>query len=186
MSSVSPETSLNAVWKPVLLRAAVAAVFGAVTIFWQDPSLAVLAVAGGLYFLLSGAAVWIMSRGRSLASARRLFIVEAGLFVTGAVLAFIIPTAVGFTVAAVIALGGSGVVELVLWAKLRKQLAVARDWLVTGVVGVGTALFLPLFVQLQAHALLGVVGGAAVIIAVFLLIAALTYRHEAPTRAVKA
>lgn len=177
---------MNAVWKPVLLRAAVAAVFGAVTIFWQDPSLAVLAVAGGLYFLFSGAAIWVLSRERTVGHARRLLIVETGLFVTAAVLAFMIPTAVGFTVAAVVGLGGSGVVELVLWTKLRKQVTVARDWLVTGVVGIGTALFLPLFVQLQAHALLGVVGGAAVIIAVFLLIAALTYRHEASTRAVKA
>ncbi len=173
-------------WKPVLLRAVVAAVFGTVTIFWQEPSLAVLAIVGGVYFLLSGAAVWVMSRDRSFASARGLLLVETALLVTAAVLAFIIPTAVGFTVAAIVGLGGAGVVELVLWLRLREQLAVTRDWVITGVVNIVTALSLPLFVQLQAQALLGVVGGAAIIIAVFLLIAALTYRHEASVGAGKA
>ena len=41
-------------WKPVLLRAAAALVFGAVTVFWAAPSVAGMGWAGGLYLLATG------------------------------------------------------------------------------------------------------------------------------------
>lgn len=170
----------------MLLRAAVAAAFGTVTIFWQEPTVAVMAVTGGLYFLLSGFAVWVLSRVPGVASARKLLLVEAAVFAMAGIFALVVPTAVGFSIAAVLGLGAAGILELVLWMRHRQRLEAMRDWLVTGVVGVGTALIIPLFVQLQAHALLGVTGGAAIIIAVLLAIAGLGYRHDAAGEAVKA
>ena len=41
-------------WKPVLVRAAVALVFGAVTMFWAAPSAEGMGWAGGLYLLATG------------------------------------------------------------------------------------------------------------------------------------
>lgn len=46
-------------WKPVLLRAGVALVFGAVTVFWGSPSVHVLAWATGLYLLATGGAAFL-------------------------------------------------------------------------------------------------------------------------------
>lgn len=170
----------------MLLRAAVAAAFGTATIFWQEPTVAVMAVAGGLYFLLSGFAVWALSRVPGMARARKLLLFEAALLTVAGIFALVVPTAVGFSIAAILALGVAGLLELALWKRHRQQLEAMRDWLVTGVVGVVTALIIALFVQLQAHALLGVTGGAAIIIAVLLGIAGLGYRHDAAGEAVKA
>ena len=43
----------------MLIRAAVALVFGVVTAFWSSPSVEVLAWAMGLYLLATSAAVWM-------------------------------------------------------------------------------------------------------------------------------
>ena len=47
-------TARHDLWKPVLLRAAAALVFGAVTVFWTSPSVEVMGWAGGLYLLAAG------------------------------------------------------------------------------------------------------------------------------------
>jgi hypothetical protein len=44
------------IWKPVLVRAAVALGFGALTVFWASPSQAGMGWAGGLYLLATGGA----------------------------------------------------------------------------------------------------------------------------------
>jgi hypothetical protein len=55
----------------------------------------------------------------------------------------------------------------------------ARDWIASGVIGMGTAAILPFFIGLGAHALLGVAGGGAIIAGVLWVLSALTLRHDA-------
>ncbi|WP_240691970.1 hypothetical protein [Arthrobacter sp. CAU 1506] len=207
--TIPSTTQAAAFWQPVLFRALVAAAFGAITIFWQEPGRTVMAVAGGLFLLLSGVAVWLLARQPAAAAHRQLLLVQAGVLAVTGVLACVFQTVPMFTVLATAALLVSGGAELMLgWsnrptgaasgdqvkarpaagdsaAAMEPEAApgagsvLARDWLITGAVSVGFGIALPFFSYLGPHALLGVLGGAAIIIAVVLLIAALSLRHDA-------
>ncbi|WP_284977002.1 DUF308 domain-containing protein [Arthrobacter sp. efr-133-TYG-104] len=161
---------VTAPWKPVLLRAVIALVFGAVTIFWTAPSVHVLAWAVGLYLLATAAAVW---RTRALPMAVSVVVAIGGL---GAV---VMQSDAGTALSAMLALLVLGLLELV--HGLRKRDSLARDWLISGVIGVGTALILPFFVSLGAHALLGTAGGGAILTGVLWVLSALTLRHDLRT-----
>jgi uncharacterized membrane protein HdeD (DUF308 family) len=153
----------------VLLRAAVAAVFGAVTIFWAQPSVQVLAWAVGLYLLGTAAAV---SLTRTVA-----VVIPAVVGVAG-VAALIFQSDAGVAASASLGLFVLGVGELVLGIRSRRRHVLARDWLVSGVIGIGTSAAIPLFVGLGAHALLGVAGGGAIISGVLWMLSGLTLRHD--------
>lgn len=182
------ETNHGSPWVPILLRSAVAAAFGILTVFWQDPGAAVLSIAGGLYLLLTGVVLW---RTAALAGSlgqprvRSLQLLAAALYALAGLAVLALRSAEAFCAAAGIALVVGGAVELYLWTTSRTAFLPARDWLITGVVGVGTALIL-LAVQLMglgAHAMLGVTGGSAVIIAVALATSGLGARWDARSQA---
>ncbi|MGW6172206.1 hypothetical protein ACWF5H_01820 [Arthrobacter sp. NPDC055138] len=205
--TIPSTTQAAAYWQPVLIRALVAAAFGAITIFWQEPGRTVMAVAGGLYLLLSGGAVWLLARQPAAAAHRQLLLLQAAVLAVTGVLACVFQTVPMFTVLATAALLVSGGAELMLgWSNRPSSAAaqgrpaagtapaaasgstagadgagsvLARDWLITGAVSVGFGIALPFFSYLGPHALLGVLGGAAIITAVVLLIAALSLRHDA-------
>ncbi|GLB66437.1 hypothetical protein AHIS1636_08760 [Arthrobacter mangrovi] len=164
-----------------MLRALAAALFGALTIFWQEPGEAVMAVAGGLYLLLSGAAVWMLSRRSEAAEYRTLLTLQAGAFAVAGLLAMALQAPPAFTILATAALLIGGGAELVLWWQNRGEegSVLSKDWLITGAVSVGFGVAMPFFTHLGAHALLGVLGGSAIIIAVVLGIAAISYRFDA-------
>ncbi|NKX55648.1 hypothetical protein [Arthrobacter mobilis] len=173
-------------WQPVLFRAVVAAAFGALSIFWQEPAQGTAPLAIGAFLLLTAAAVWLLARRPALAPQRPLLAAAAGVQAAAGVLVPLFPAACAWLAAAALVL--SGTAELLLWWRNRSRTAaagaLARDWLVTGAAAAGAGLALPFLAPLGAHALLGVVGGAAIITAVVLLIAALSYRHdEAAARA---
>jgi uncharacterized membrane protein HdeD (DUF308 family) len=198
--TIPSTTQAAAYWQPVLIRALVAAAFGAITIFWQEPGRTVMALAGGLFLLLSGGAVWLLARQPAAAAHRQLLLLQAAVLAVTGVLACVFQTVPMFTVLATAALLVSGGAELMLgWSNRPSEAAkgrpaegagsaaapgaagsvLARDWLLTGAVSVGFGLALPFFAYLGPHALLGVLGGAAIITAVVLLIAALSLRHDA-------
>lgn len=176
----------KAPWVPILLRSVIAAVYGAVTIFWQEPTVSVLALAGGAYLLLSGVSIWRMS---VLAAASRVPGVPASLLTAAAVLAVagitvaVVQSAAVFAGVAGAAMIIGGAVELVNWFRVRKQFVPARDWLITGVVAIGAGVLLPVLLTLpqgsHVQAMLGVSGGAAIITAVILAISGLGLRHDA-------
>lgn len=102
----------------MLIRATVALIFGAVTIFWASPSVQVLAWAVGLYLLGTAAALWL---------SRALPIAVPVVVAAGGAGALATQSDAGVALSAMLALLVLGLLELV--HGLRKRDAVARDWL---------------------------------------------------------
>ena len=176
----------KAPWIPILLRSVIAAVYGALTIFWQEPTLSVLAAAGGIYLVLTGVSVWrmaVLARASQVPAVPAALLAAAAIYAVAGVVVGVFQSVGIFAYVAGAALLVGGAIELVFWFRARKLFVPARDWLITGVVGIGAGVLLPVFLALpagsQAHALLGVSGGAAVITAVILAISGLGLRHDA-------
>lgn len=166
-----------------MARAVVSAVFGLVTIFWREPTTPVLAVAGGSYLLLWGAGyLWTH---RTLGPGVRitpLTSVGGGLLLGAGLVCLVVVDTRTFAVAGAAALAVAGVVELVRGLAERPR-PEARDLVLVGVIGLGTGSILPFVEQLGPQALLGVSGGGALLTAVVLGIAALSYRHDSAVSA---
>ena len=176
-------------WKPVLVRAAVALGFGAVTVFWAAPSTAGMGWAGGIYLLATGVALlWSVNKtGLRAGSASSKVLSAAGAVLTGTGAALgLMSGNLLFGVLAALGLGLAGAAELYLGITSRGRSVLARDWIASGVVGVGTACLLPFFIDLGPHALLGVAGGGAIISGVLWMLAGLTLRHDARADSAKA
>ncbi|MDR6416713.1 hypothetical protein [Pseudarthrobacter sulfonivorans] len=175
-------------WKPVLLRALAALVFGAVTIFWPGPSLAVMGWSGGLYLLATGLLLlWAIPKAgfaRDGMPGKILSAAGAALTGAGAALALLHGDRV-FGIVAALGLAVAGAVELYCGIQYRGRHVLARDWLASGIIGLGTAATLPFFISLGAHALLGVAGGGAIISGVLWVLSGLTLRHDARTASPK-
>ena len=175
-------------WKPVLLRAAVALAFGAVTVFWAAPSEAGMSWAGGAYLLATGA---VLLWGIPLTGFRReavpgRFMSGAASVLTGAgVSVLILQGSLLFAVIAALGLAAVAAAELYFGIRFRGRHVLARDWLASGVVGLGTAAALPFFISLGPHALLGVAGGGAIITGVLWILAGLSLRHDARAAAAR-
>jgi uncharacterized membrane protein HdeD (DUF308 family) len=163
-------------------------VFGAITIFWAAPSVEVMGWAGGLYLLATGV---LLLRTVSATGFQRDAVPGKLLSGAGAVLAgagFSLALLHGdllFGVVAAVGLGLAGALELLCGLKLRGHHVLARDWIASGLIGLGTAALLPFFIGLGAHALLGVAGGGAIISGVLWVLSGLTLRHDARSAAGK-
>lgn len=181
-----PSTGIHRdLFAPTLLRALVALVFGAVTIFWQQPSLPVVAWGVGLYLVLTGAATVLlqlrlngndhveMGPSRQVPQSYGVLYLLGGVFTAlGA------DTPAWLVVYAASVMGFAGLTELALGLKFRTTFPLGRDWTIAGFVTVLASTGLVLVVDLGTKALFGVVGAAAVVIGVTHLLAALTLRHE--------
>jgi hypothetical protein len=166
----------------VLVRAGVALVFGAATVFWASPSEAGMGWAGGLYLLATGVVlIWTVPKSGYRPQDRAGKILSAGaaaLAGAGAAVA-LIPSSLVFGMIAAVGLGLGGAAELFAGILARGRSVLARDWIASGVIGLGTAVTLPFFIGLGPHALLGVAGGGAIISGVLWMLSALTLRHDA-------
>lgn len=181
-----PSTGIHRdLFAPTLLRALVALVFGAVTVFWQEPTLPVVAWGVGLYLVLTGAASVLlqlrlngndhvdMGPTRQIPQSYGVLYLLGGIFtILGA------DTPAWLVVYAASIMGLAGLTELALGLRFRTTFPLGRDWTIAGLVTVLAATGLVLVVDLGAKALFGVVGAAAVVIGVTHLLAALTLRHE--------
>lgn len=169
-------------WLPVLLRAIAALAFGAVTIFWVTPSVEVMAWAGGTYVLATGVLVlWSIPRAgfRRDRMPGKLLSAEGSVLMGSGVALLLLHGDLLFGLIAALGLGVAGVIELLSGFRNRGSHVLARDWMASGVIGLGTAAVLPFFISLGAHALLGVAGGGAIISGVLWVLSALTLRHDA-------
>lgn len=177
------------VWKPVLVRAAVALAFGAVTIFWASPAEAEMGLAGGIYLAVTGVVLilGIKKTGLRAGTPSARILSAAGSVLAGAGAAVVlVPGALSFGTTAAAGLGLAGAAELYLGISSRGRSVLARDWIASGVIGLGTAAALPFFIGLGPHALLGVAGGGAIMAGVLWILAGLTLRHDARGNSVEA
>lgn len=176
-------------WKPVLSRAAIALGFGALTVFWGSPAEAAMGWAGGSYLLATGVVlIWSVKKAGFPDGARAGKVLSAAgslLAGTGAAVGLVSGSLV-FAVLAALGLGLAGAAELYLGIRAGARSVLARDWIVSGAVGLGTAVALPFFTDLGPHALLGVAGGGAIISGVLWMLAGLTLRHDARSVSVEA
>ncbi|WP_394940465.1 DUF308 domain-containing protein [Psychromicrobium sp. YIM B11713] len=167
-------------WKPVLLRAVLALVFGLITVFWPDITPLFRAIVTGLYFLASGLAIISLGLAvrQGLPGSVPWLWAEVGVFLLGGILVMVFQGSLSFTVLAACSLLLTGVIELFLGFRYRLRTVLGRDWLITGTVAVLAAILLALLATTSARAPIGVVGGSAVMIGVVAVLAALSYRHE--------
>lgn len=180
--SAANTAQLADLWKPVLLRALVALAFGALTVFWPSPSVQVMGWAGGLYLLATGLLLlWgIPKTGYTRDRMPGKILSAAGAALTGAGAALVLLHGDRvFGAVAALGLGVAGAVELYCGIRHRGRHVLARDWIASGIIGLGTAAILPFFISLGAHALLGVAGGGAIISGVLWVLSGLTLRHDA-------
>lgn len=181
-----PSTGIHRdLFAPTLLRALVALVLGAVTVFWQEPTLPVVAWGVGMYLVLTGAASVLLqlrlngNDSVDMGPARQIPQSYGVLYVLGGVFTILgADTPAWLVVYAASIMGLAGLTELALGLKFRTTFPLGRDWTIAGLVTVLAATGLVLVVDLGAKALFGVVGAAAVVIGVTHLLAALTLRHE--------
>lgn len=166
----------------MLTRAVVALAFGAVTVFWASPSASEMGWTAGLYLLAVGVTL-LRGLGKFGLAARQpagKVMAAAGAVMSGAGVAVaFLGSELVLGVLGALGLGVLGAAELYLGLRYRGRSVLARDWLASGVIGLGTAATLPFFINLGAHALLGVAGGGAIITGVLWILAALTLRHDA-------
>lgn len=182
-AGTSPRTAPRAdLWKPVLLRSVAALIFGAVTVFWASPSVEAMGWSGGLYLLVTGlVTLWgIPATGFGRESAPGKLLSAAGSILTGAGFALLLLHGdLLFAVIAGVGLGVGGALELACGLRNRGRHVLARDWITSGIIGLGTAVLLPFFIDLGAHAMLGIAGGGAIISGVLWVLSGLTLRHDA-------
>lgn len=167
-------------WKPILVRALIAAIFGLTTVFLQQPGLGVLKYGLAAYFLFSGSGLWEYLRRDPVPEGMRgPLSVAAAVFMLGAVALIFAGTPFVAGLIGAIALIGSGLAEVVAWVKYRRAFVPARDQLYTGGAGILSGAGLLVFLHLDPHGMLGIVGGGAIVIAVLLAISGFGFRHDA-------
>lgn len=167
-------------WKPILVRALIAAIFGLTTVFLQEPGLGVLKYGLAAYFVFSGSGLWEYLRRDPVPEGMRgPLSIAAAVFMLGAIALLFAGTPFVAGLIAGIALIGSGLAEVVAWARYRRDFVPARDQLYTGAVGILSGVGLLVFLHLDPHGMLGIAGGGAIIIAVLLAISGFGFRHDA-------
>lgn len=186
MPSETPSPDRARLWPPVLFRALAALAFGAVTVFWGQPTTtgAAWALAAYLWLLLA-AQVWLVRSERPAPRRGSVLVVLVPYAIaacSGVVMLAVPDVAVlaGTGAAALVLVGASDVASAVLARRDANSggSPLGRDLLITGVVSLGAGVLLPFFAGLGAHALLGVAGGGAIITGVLLAIAGLSLRHD--------
>ena len=165
----------------MLLRGIVAAAFGLGTVFWQQPSDRGGAIATALYLLLSAATVLWLRKALTPAAAtvHKSLVPETVFLALAGLVALVLSGPMPFAIAVGLGLLLAGASAVLAGWRARRDFQLAKDVLSMGVVTLATGIVLPLFIPLGTKALLGVVGGSAIILAVLLLLAALSYRHDA-------
>lgn len=165
-------------YRPVLIRAGIALIFGIATFIIQEPTDAVVNYGATIFFLFSGSAMWEYLRREPVPEGMRtpLSLVAAvwmlaALTLVGVQLGGLSQTVTWAVIAA--GLGLSGLAEL--WAfSWQKTFAPARDHLIAGITGVVMAILL-ISLDVDYHRIFGITGTYALITGVLFGITGLGY-----------
>lgn len=189
LCDVNSSYAARAYYAPTLVLSLVCLAFGFTTVFWQVPTINNAALVFAVYLLGMAAASLFHANSsgkltdqnteasiepRSIAQVwRSLAMIQAA----GGVFLAVRPyTELWLTLTGSLILGISGVMILLLGLRAKNTLPTDKDWRIAGIVTTAAALMMPLVSDLGAKALLGVSGGAALIVGIFMLIGALTLR----------
>ncbi|MCV9996071.1 hypothetical protein OIU93_17460 [Paeniglutamicibacter sp. ZC-3] len=175
-----PATIAAEVATPVMGRAATAAGFALVSIFWPAANSQVLAYSLAAFMVISAKFLWDYASVPSAPkSVRGLYAGSAvAMILAGLVMAFR-PETLVVAIAGAAAWILAGALEIVVFIRHRAEFVPFKDQLVTGFVSLGAGASLLMGLHLDAHGLLGLAGGGAIILAVFVLISAFGLRHAA-------
>ena len=165
-------------YRPVLIRAGIALIFGIATFLIQNPTDAVVNYGTAIFFLFSGSAMWEYLRRDPVPVAMRspLSLIAAvwmlaALTLVGVQLFGAAETATWVTIAA--ALGISGIAEL--WAfRWYKAFPPGRDHLIAGIAAVLMAVLL-ITLDVDYHRIFGIAGTYALIVGVLCAITGIGY-----------
>ncbi|WP_085528983.1 DUF308 domain-containing protein [Kocuria massiliensis] len=189
MSAPAPTPSvqeLRALFGPVLLRAMIYLAFGLTTVFWQEPTLTVVRWGIGLFMILQGVALIYMQRSLTERAwghgntHSRVIQSYAILYLVGGVATTAFSGSLPILVLVVgLIFSIGGVTELLQGFRATGTSAMARDWKIAGVVTFLTGIVLFMIGDLGPKAAFGITGGGAIIVGIFMVLAALTFRHDA-------
>ena len=165
---------------PVMGRAITAAGFALLSIFWPSATNQVLAYGLAAFMVASAKFMWDYAKAPSAPKAAQGYYAGAAvaMILAGVVMA-LRPEVLVIGIAGAVAFMIAGIMEIMVFFRLRADFVPYKDQLVTGFVGLGVGAALLMGLNMDAHALLGLAGGGAIILAVFELISAFGLRHDA-------
>ncbi len=143
------------VFRPVLLRGLTAAIYALLSIFWVGADEKVLSYSTAAFLVVTGVFMWQYVTVDSAPEKSR------GPYALGAGLMLI-----------------AGIATIFATTTMWIGILAFRNQLVTGVVGLILAAATLFGFNMDAHAMFGVIGGGAIVLAVFVLIAGFGHRHE--------
>ncbi len=172
-------------WQPILLRALATVAFGLVTVFWGNPGVLGMSLTLAAYLLVLAACHYLVVRTLALPrgnTGRTVLLGAAGLLAISGVVVAISLNAFAAAWFAGVALAVMGAAEL--FAALHNpngakgKSPLRGDWIISGILGLGTGILLPAFAAAGPHGLLGVAGGGALMTGALWTLSALTLRHD--------
>lgn len=167
------------VFRPVLLRGITAALYALVSIFWIGADEKVLGYSTAAFLVVTGVFMWqYVTVPSAPDKSRNAYALGAGLMLLSGIATLFVSTAMWIGFIAAFAFLATGLVELYVFFTLRNQFPPFRNQLVTGVVALVVAAAAVVGYQMDAHAMFGIIGGGAIVLAVFVLIAGFGHRHE--------
>lgn len=178
----APKTSAiqaQDVYRPVLLRGLTAVAYALISIFWIGADQKVLSYSTAGLLVLTGVFMWQYASVPSApAKPRNLYALGAGIMLLAGITMFFAstPALVAYVAAAAFVI--AGVCEITVFAKYRAEFPPYRNQLISGAVATGVGLALLFAGNLDVHGVLGMIGGSAVVFAVFELIAAFGHLHD--------
>ena len=169
-----------AVWKPLILRGAVALIFGLITVFWTTPQLAVACYLLTAVMVVSGKALYDFgSVDGAPADMHRTLGIAALLYILVGLSVALLQSEFTFAWMGGGGLAVVGLLEVIAWSQARKTYIPARELLIPGAVTALTGIAMMIGNHLDLHGLLGIAGGGHIIVAVFMIIAGVSYRFDA-------
>lgn len=164
---------------PAFVTAAIYLIFGLITVFVQEPTLGTLKIlTGGFLLALGLAQVFTAQKIRFFDAAAGQSLTSAGLVLAGAavLLLLIAHSEFMFIVIVALALGVASILKILLGMRTKHILDLGKDWQLEGLVMTISAVALVVIGEIGDKAILGTLGGGAIIAGVFLLIGAITLR----------
>ncbi|WP_431710435.1 DUF308 domain-containing protein [Glutamicibacter uratoxydans] len=186
----APKTSVTQaqeVYRPVLLRGLTALGYAAISIFWFGADQKVLSYSTAGLLVLTGVFMWQYASVNSApVKARGLYAFGAGIMLMAGITMLFASTPAMVAYLAAAGLIAAGIAEIAIFVKYRAVFPPYRNQLISGAVAVLVGAALLFAGGMDIHGVLGLIGGSAIVFAVFELIAAFGHRHDSRKKEVTA